>query len=280
MNTERIENDNKEEMLKIVNEDWPVLEELAKKKFVINKKKNKDIQESVNVLQSILDEDNKLEQNHKIQQINEKFPIEEKEIGISNIQNVKDEKIVTQEVQKKSFSQTKQVSTSLPQSDNFVYKQKTQSNEEKNVQTVMTSNVTNSNSVFIEKTIITEKSIDLLKLVIVGLTHLYISKTNDLLKPLKFILENYKVVMLAAINFIVPFIMTYFVTTHIEFVTEQLTKETIFMKLLYISIFFFGFTFLWITGQVIFSGFISMFKNSMVEVAKVGKENLKKINKI
>ena len=36
MNAEKIS--DREEVLKIVNEDWPMLEELGKKRFVINKK--------------------------------------------------------------------------------------------------------------------------------------------------------------------------------------------------------------------------------------------------
>lgn len=45
MNAEKIS--DREEVLKIVNEDWPMLEELGKKRFVINKKqKPKEVQES------------------------------------------------------------------------------------------------------------------------------------------------------------------------------------------------------------------------------------------
>ena len=64
MNTEKITSD-KEEVLKIVNEDWPMLEELGKKRFVNNKNKTKDVQDSLNVLQAVLDEDKKLSEEMK-----------------------------------------------------------------------------------------------------------------------------------------------------------------------------------------------------------------------
>lgn len=273
MNTERIESD-KEEVLKIVNEDWPMLEELGKKRFVINKKKTKDVQESLNVLQAVLDEDSKLAEIPETPELKEIPVVENTKVEVPVLQKVKDEKIVVaQEVQKTPSSQTQKPATTITQSEIVapVQQEEAQVKVEQTVQKLTTPRITKP--ITVEKTVVTEKSIDLFKLIIAGLTHLYVSKTSNLLKPLKFVMENYKEVSIAALHFIVPLLMTYFITTHVGFVTEQLVKETMFMKVVYIGVFFFGATFVWITSQVLLSGLYSMVRKSMLDVAKVGKEN-------
>ena len=143
----------------------------------------------------------------------------------------------------------------------------------------------NTNTIFISRNyeeidqkvkddeIVEENSIDLIKLIVAGLTHLYVSKTSKLLKPLQFVLQHKKEVSISMMHFVVPLLMTYFMTTHVGFVAEQLLKETFFMKSVYLGIFFFGSTFVWITSQVLLSGILSMLAKSMLEVAKVGKQN-------
>lgn len=56
-------------------------------------------------------------------------------------------------------------------------------------------------------------------------------------------LQHKKEVSIAMMHFVVPLLMTYFMTTHVGFVAEQLLKETFFMKSVYLGIFFFGSTF-------------------------------------
>lgn len=273
MNTEKIENE-KEEVLKIVNEDWPMLEELGKKRFVINKKKNKDVQESLSALQAVLDEDKKLSETQEIKEVKQAPIIEKTMVEAPILQKVENETIVVaKEVKKTPSSQTQEPATTITQSENVALRQQeeVQVKMEQPVQKALKP--VSVKQVELEKTIVTEKSVDLLKLILAGLTHLYVSKTSNLLKPLKFVMENYKEVSIAALHFIVPLLMTYFMTTHVGFVTEQLSKETIFMKTVYTGVFFFGSTFVWITSQVLLSGLYSMIRKSMLDVAKIGKEN-------
>lgn len=269
MNTERIESE-KEEVLKIVNEDWPMLEELGKKRFVINKKKGKDVEDSLNVLKAVLEEDNKLAET-----------VEEEDIQIQHIESVKYETPILQKVKDEKIvvatetpsSQTQKTATTITHSEIVAQKQQSevQVQLEKPVQPITTQKVVKQETK--EKEVVTENSVDLVKLIVAGFTHLYVSKTSTLLKPIRFVIDNYKEVTIAALHFIVPLLMTYFVTTHVNFVTEQLAKETLLMKVIYIGVFFFGATFVWISSQVLLSGIFSMLRKSILEVAKVGKEN-------
>lgn len=269
MNTERIENE-KEEVLKIVNEDWPMLEELGKKRFVINKKKNKDVEQSLNVLQAVLDEDTKLAETVENED-KEIQNIESAKIETPVLQKVKDEKIVV--ATETPSSQTQKVATTITHSEVVARKQQSDVKVqlEKTEQPVVIQKAITKEKE--EKVVVTENSVDLVKLVVAGLTHLYVSKTSTLLKPIRFVVDNYKEVTIAALHFIVPLLMTYFITTHVGFVSEQLAKETMLMKFVYTGVFFFGATFVWISSQVVLSGIYSMLRKSMLEVAKVGKEN-------
>lgn len=272
MNTEKITSD-KEEVFKIVNEDWPMLEELGKKRFVINKKKTKDVQESLNVLQAVLDEDKKLSEEQEA--IIESLPIREvPKIETPVLQKVQDEKIVVvaKEVPVTPSSQTQNLATTIIQEKvvEEIQEPVTKIQLEKPVQVQKTIS---KPIVKEEKVVVSEKSLDLVKLIFAGLTHLYVSKTSSLLKPMKFVMENYKEVSIAALHFVVPLLMTYFMTNQVGFVTEQLAKETTLMKLIYMAVFFFGSTFVWISSQVVLSGLWSMLRKSMLDVAKVGKEN-------
>lgn len=266
MNVDKIENTN-EEVLKIVNEDWPMLEELGKKRFVIKNKKAKDVKESLNILKAVLDEEVKLEETQEVEESN--F------IGIPKVQEEK-VVVVAQEVQKNTSSQNQRTATTTTQSEVVAPLQQEieqVKTEKVNIQQPVQNFVSTKKQVVIEKTVVTEKSIDLFKLIFAGLTFLYVSKTSKLLKPLKFVMENYKEVSVAALHFIMPLLMTYFITTHMAFVTEQLAKETILMKSVYIGVFFFGSTFVWISSQVLLSGMYAMIRKSMLDVAKIGKEN-------
>lgn len=273
MNTEKITSD-KEEVLKIVNEDWPMLEELGKKRFVINKKKTKDVQDSLNVLQAVLDEDKKLSEEQET--IIESIPIREvQKFETPVLQKVQDEKIVVaKEVQVTPSSQTQNLATTIEQERVVNEIQQPVASVAK-IQLEKPVEVQKPVKQIIreDKVVVSEKSLDLFKLIIAGLTHLYVSKTSSLLKPMKFVAENYKEVSIAALHFVVPLLMTYFMTTQVGFVTEQLARETTLMKTIYIAVFFFGSTFVWISGQVILSGLWSMLRKSMLDVAKIGKEN-------
>lgn len=271
MNTEKLENE-KEEVLKIVNEDWPMLEELGKKRFILNKKKGKDVEESLHILQSIVEEDNNLSEM-KNRNSDDFSMMETTTIEIPVVKKVKDENIVVaKEVVKTPSSQPQKIATTTHSEfieEKPIAQQQIASIKIEEPTQVIKKTVTKT----IKEPIEQEKSLDLFKLIISGLTHLYVSKTSKLLKPMKFVMNNYREVSIAAIHLIVPLFITYVMTTQIGFVNEQLAKETMLMKSIYIGVFFFGATFVWISSQVLLSGIYAMLRKSMLEVAKVGKEN-------
>lgn len=273
MTAEKIEIE-KEEVLKIVNEDWPMLEELGKKRFVLNKKKTKDVQESINLLQSVLEEDNKLQEDKEtIVSKQEVTPYVEN----SATQIVKNEKAIVTEEKTVTNVVHNQVNLEKLQPKEVVVNTEAISSPSPAISSQSVSSSVINKTTFVksvkESKLEEEKSMDVFKFILAGLTHLYVSKTTNLLKPIKFVMENYKEVSIAMLHFIVPLIMTYLITTQIGFVHEQLVKETNFMKLVYVGVFFFGSTFVWISGQVLLAGIYSMLKKSMLDVAKVGKEN-------
>lgn len=271
MNAEKIS--DREEVLKIVNEDWPMLEELGKKRFVINKKqKTKDVQESLQALHTVLKEEEELQEEEVkitptlvtpkevIREVVQKVEVAPAPVQQEMIKEVKDESVVVaKEVASSSQTKTQNATT-------IAHSSPIENTTPVNKQTKVVQKIR-------EEEIIEEKSIDLIKLIVAGLTHLYVTKTSKLLKPLQFVLKHKKEVFIAMMHFIVPLMMTYFMTTHVGFVSEQLLKETLFMKSVYLGIFFFGSTFVWITSQVLLSGILSMLGKSMLEVAKVGKQN-------
>lgn len=267
MNTEKVQGD-KEEFFKIVNEDWPMLEELGKKRFVINKKKDKDIQESLYVLQSVLEEENTLSENHE-KYFSGIFESKNKKIEITiPATEIEDKVVLKQEVLKHSTAQgktiieskiTKKIEQPILPKESEIYE----------------TPVANSKVEVLNKKdkVIEEKPMDLFKSILSGLSYLYVSKTSQLLKPIKFVVDNYQKISIAMIHFFVPLIMTYLITTQVSFVSIQLLKETNLMKAVYMIVFFFGLTFLWISTQVIFLGIYSMITKSILDVAKIGKQN-------
>lgn len=276
MNNEQIDND-KEEVLKIVNEDWPMLEELGKKRFVINKKKGKDIQESLSVLQTVLEEDNNLSENHE-RYFSEMPMVDMHKSEAIILPKSKDDKIILdKEILTVPPSQIQHAAPVTSQSEIMEKINKLIvpiSLEKESVKQVVPKiqNLQQSE----KENIVEEKSMDIFKFIISGLTFLYISKIANLLKPIKFVMEHYKEITMALLYCVIPLFMTYLITTQVSFVNEQLIKETNLMKAIYISVFFCGATFVWITSQVILAGFYSMVRKSILEVVKVGKQNKEK----
>ena len=268
-----LETREKEELIKVVNEDWPMLEELGKKRFVINKnKKNKDVQSSITALQAVIDEEEQLE-NHEIKKvIVDVTNIETANKKVAeNVIKVEDEKIVVaKEVVTTPSSQTEKLATTISQST-FVDNVKNQQVKEDFVETPKIIHKEQVNKIVKDE--LNENNMALIKLVLAGFTHLYVSKTTNLLVPLRFVMKHYKEVLVASMYILMPFLMTYYMTTEVKFVSEQLIKETIFMKSVYYGVFFLGSTFVWITGQVLLSGLFAMIRKSMIDVAKIGKQN-------
>jgi hypothetical protein len=118
---------------------------------------------------------------------------------------------------------------------------------------------------------IDDKDVELSKLIARGMAKTYISKTDTILNPLRFIISNSKQLGIALIQFIIPAIITWYLTTNVGMISAQLNKEAMHIHVIYTVIFYFACLFLWITGQVLFGGIWNLIKQSMTNLAKAGK---------
>lgn len=108
--------------------------------------------------------------------------------------------------------------------------------------------------------------------VFLGFGRLYINKTNNILNPLRFVLDNKEVVLKAIMLFIIPAIMTWFFTTQIPSIQMELAKENFLLKSVYAVIFYFASMFvlftLIITGNAIVNSILGSIKNAQ----KIGRD--------
>lgn len=113
-----------------------------------------------------------------------------------------------------------------------------------------------------------------LKQVGVGLTHLFIINATSLLKPMNFVIQNFSKFFMAIIHLIVPLLMTLWLTKKVDFISMQLQQESVTMNYVYGAVFYLACAFIWIVSQVLAKGVYISFKNSLKEVAKIGKEKI------
>jgi hypothetical protein len=116
-----------------------------------------------------------------------------------------------------------------------------------------------------------EQNEELSKLIARGMAKTYISKTDSILNPLRFIISNSKQIGVALIQFIIPAIITWYLTTNVQVIAKELSKEAMHVYIVYTLIFYFACLFLWISGQVLFGGLWNLLKQAMANLAKVGK---------
>lgn len=107
-----------------------------------------------------------------------------------------------------------------------------------------------------------------MRLAVIGLSKLYLAKTNLMLMPIKFIVENFAQVFAGATQFMVPALLTYFITTKIGFIATQIQAEVAVVQAVYMAVFYFASMFLWISCQVVFSGTVNSIKNFLTNVVK------------
>lgn len=105
-----------------------------------------------------------------------------------------------------------------------------------------------------------------------GFGRLYINKTNSILNPLRFVMENKNVVLKAILLFVIPAFMTYFFTTQISSVQMELAKENMLIKSVYAIIFYFASMFILFTGIIAGSAIINGLLGSIKNAQKVGRD--------
>lgn len=112
-----------------------------------------------------------------------------------------------------------------------------------------------------------------IKEIFLGFGRLYINKTNNILNPLRFVMENKLVVARAILLFIIPALMTWYFTTQVVSIQMELAKESILIKSMYAVIFYFASMFVLFTTLIANSAIWNSLKESVRNAQKVGKKN-------
>lgn len=236
-----------------VNEDWPLLGELSQNKFVLkNKKSSFNIARAAKeIVELSSKEDN---------QISESAIKEDKLFEQSFLREAHDFKAspqIAQSVVNDTFEPLVQVET-VTHPNPLI---------QPYIEQIQTA----------EQEIIAKKSLDLpqnnkftntlLKLIAIGLTKLYVRKTTSVLNPVKFLADNYKSVSVAVMHLGFPILMSWFLITQVSFIQTQFANISNIMFGTYAVVFYFASLFVWITGQVLFAGLLSMLKTTLISVA-------------
>lgn len=261
-NDERFTRFNQE--LEVVNDDWPLLGEINQNKFLINKKKP-----TLNIAKAakeIIEHANREDQEILTNAVLDEAKFEETFLTPANIT----EKIVetvpeaVQEVSNKvSAPIVNKVEQVIPVVES-------------------TQNLAPLKQVVIQKESLTKVQVKpvvikkeaeienntLIKLIFIGLSKLYLKKTTVVLNPVKFVAENYKNVLIALLHLSMPILMSWFLVTQIGFIKAQMAEQSYMMFWSYSVLFYFASLFTWVSTQVILAGILSMFKTTLVSVAK------------
>lgn len=253
MNNSAVEKNTKElpSEFGIVNEDWPLLNEISQNqnKFHINKKKN-----NFNIAKNTKD-------------IAQASLLEDEDVSLLAQQDERSfEEVFVQKYDSINETQVNHLNSS--QGDTGITKptELTQVKDDSFTVPVVQAKVDKSEAKSLKQEIIDKNP--LLKLVAIGLTKQYVKKTNSVLNPVKFVADNYKNVLIAVLHLGAPALMAWFLLTKVEFISSQLIGVSNFMLAIYSIIFYFASLFMWVTGQVLISGIMSMIKNTLVSVAK------------
>lgn len=281
---------------KVANEDWPILDELSNnRKFVVrHKKSNANIEDLTMGLKDLGDKEDEIVCQHNARD-EEKMQTVATVIAKTHVDNEAQEEVFVEQIRQEENPvrteayqkeltvkeatqdytvqpQTKRVA-SAPQS----YVQPQQETVAEPVKApvvankvpVMASVGTQDKANTVAQV---KKANVLVKFMAKGMAHLYFEKTNKLLNPLRFVANNFQKVSMALLHLVVPFLMTWYLTKKVDFITLQMQKSPPFMIIVYDVLFYMACMFIWFSGQTILSGLVGMVKKALVDVAKVGQE--------
>lgn len=237
-----------------INEDWPLLKELETTKFSLKNKKRNNL---FTTIEKIVESDNKILLNKEIE--DEKL-IEKLEKSLMQPQNnIKNSNIDSKEDTQEKIIDKLSIEMFDPMEEVLIDKE---------------AEIINSK---LEKSFIPKQpkkyKKEFSQLILKGLSTIYINKTDQILNPVRFNVENFKQIILGFFQFIFPAIITWYLTNNVDYISKQLVKENIFTYYLYIGIFYFACIFLWISSQVIFSGLINLIKYSISFILKEGSSS-------
>ena len=247
--------------LENVNGDWPLLGELSQNKFVLKNKKSHlnvaktareivdtSTQEDAYISASARQDDRMFEESF----VNEVHDFKASPEIVKSVANDVEPLIQVETIKKPVPEVQKVVQATAPQAvvqEKPIVQEKFVTPEP--VAVVQEAKGTNP----------------LLKLIAIGLTKLYVRKTTSVLNPVKFVAENYRNVLVAILHLGVPVLMSWFLITQVGFIQAQLVNTSSVMFWTYAVVFYFASLFVWVTGQVLVAGLLSMFKTTLVSVA-------------
>lgn len=242
----------------ITNEDWPLLKELESTRFSLKNKKSGKGQKSLAAIKNATD----------------------LEDSIISQQNMQDEELVGEFLENVSLKETVKIEIESPKKEREVVEPvqlelPLEKNEEVSIEKMFEeapkNNISKVNNVKIENKEELNNKQEVSKLVVIGLAKIYINKTDSILNPLRFILNNLKQISVALIQFVIPALITWYLVENIPMISSQMSKENSFFYILYVGVFYFACMFLWISGQVLFGGILNMLKYAMRNLEKAGK---------
>lgn len=241
----------------IINEDWPLLNELESTRFSLKNKKLAKKETTISKIKELSEKEDELiaSQNMNDEKLMEAFFEGSKVQDKSNANE-------RNNLSRSSIEEIEQRFQREPTVQNNITQSVVQS--QNNKATLPSS----SNKIQQEK----QSEEELTKLVAKGLGKVFMDKTTNLFSPLKFLVINSNKIAIGLVQFLIPILLTWFFINHVDIVKAVLSKETEHTRYLYIGIFYFACLFISITSQVVISGIINVFKmifnNLAVEAKK------------
>lgn len=278
-------NEQEKKMEDIAEQDWPYLKELESTRFALkNKKESGRKRQSLQTIKNSTEKEDEAihAQNLEDEKLVEAFlnvkPTNVNSDEIIELMLPQEPVEITNEVAKAEIAKEEIIETVVQVKVEIPKVEKEVAVIQEEVVTapvVQPAEKKESLASEVKETVLTnakeEKDVELSKLIARGMAKTYISRTDTILNPLRFILSNSKQLGIALIQFIIPAIITWYLTTNVEMIANQLNKESTHIHIVYTLIFYFACLFLWITGQVLFSGIWNLIKQSMNNLAKAGK---------
>jgi hypothetical protein len=248
-----LEEDKDKQNLGIVNEEWPVISEIAIGRFKIHKKMktNVNVDELTKSIKDITEADNIII-NTEFDPKQESILIEECVIMHEDTNNKEGkENVIGSEVDEKiTLNQLVEPPTTIKKVENTI-----ESNKIK-------PEIIDNSKLTIAKAF---------KFILLGLAKLYVKDTTKTLKPLNVLTKHFNEVAISLVHLGVPFLMTWYLTTEVELISSQMMKDGMIMSVVYSVVFYIACLFVWISSQVIMSGLINVFKKTLNDVANIGK---------
>lgn len=241
----------------IINEDWPLLNELESTRFSLKNKRLAKKETTISKIKELSEKEDELiaSQNMNDEKLMEAF-FEGSKPEEKVIQNERNNlaRSSVEEIEQR-FQREPSIQNNITQS---VIQPQIKKEPPLNPGHRITENLGQNQ--------------EITKLVAKGLGKVFMDKTINLLSPLKFLLINSNRIAIGLLQFLIPILLTWFFVNHVDIVKAVLSKETQHTRYLYIAIFYFACLFISITSQVVISGIINVFKmifnNLAVEAKK------------